>query len=321
MRNPYKIFFILLLIVAVIAVGCSRLGPARKPEVITEGPNRMQAEPTISLFINETGETKQIKLEEYLAGVVAAEMEPTWPVNALAAQAIVARTFTMENIQSGRVREIRGTDVSTSVEESQAYDPARINDNVRNAVQKTRGEVVTYNDKYIKAWFSASNGGRTASAAEGLAYFKTPTPYIRADVDDPFSIDNTLPEIAEWTATVPAAKVREAVRTVTGKDPGPVTSVNIAEKGPSGRTVQLRVNNTNVGGPAFRLAVGGTEIRSMFLNSVNLDGGNVVFAGRGYGHGVGLSQWGAKNRAEQDETPEQIINFYFKDIKIEKLYD
>ncbi|RYD01966.1 hypothetical protein N752_26300 [Desulforamulus aquiferis] len=148
-------------------------------------------------------------------------MEPTWPVNALAAQAILARTFTMENIESGRVRQLHGTDVSTSVEESQAYDPSRINDNVINAVKRP-GVKLSPQWQYIKAWFSASNGGKTASAAEGLAYFKTPTPYIKENADDPYSIKNTLPEIAQWTATIPGAKVREAVRSVGGSDPGPL---------------------------------------------------------------------------------------------------
>lgn len=307
----------MLLLVVFLALGCQ---PAKKPET-TNRERRYESEPTISLYDNETGQKKQIKLEEYLVGVVAAEMEPSWPTNALAAQAILARTFTMENIESGRVRKLHGTDVSTSVEESQAYDPSRITENVRQAVQKTRGEVITHNGRYIKAWFSASNGGKTASAAEGLAYFKTPTPYIKANVNDPASVENTLPEIRQWTATIPGAKVQEAVRSISGKDPGPLTSAAIAKKGPSGRTLQIKINNAVVGGPAFRLAAGSTEIRSMFLTNVSVQGGNLVLTGKGFGHGVGMSQWGAKNMADQGTSPEDIVRFYFKDIRIEKLYE
>lgn len=310
-------FTLVMLLIILVFAGCAQ--KAKKPE--TTGPQKMKEEPTITLFNNETGEKSQIKLEEYVTAVVAAEMEPSWPVNALAAQAILARTFTMENIESGRVKKLHGTDVSTSVEESQAYDPSRVNDNVRKAVQKTRGEVITYNGEYIKAWFSASNGGKTASAEEGLAYYKTPTPYIKANIDDPMSIEDTLPEIQNWTATIPGAKVQEAVKSITGKDPGPLTSAAIQEKGPSGRTVKLKINDVSVGGPAFRLAAGSTEIRSMFLTSVSVSGGNLVLNGKGYGHGVGMSQWGAKNMAEKGTSPEDIIKFYFKDIKIEKLYE
>jgi len=311
-----RLIFFTLILLLVIAAGCK---PAKKPET-SPAPKALKAEPTISVFDNKTGQKKQMKLEEYVTGVVAAEMEPTWPVNALAAQAILARTFTMENIESGKVKKLHGTDVSTSVEESQAYDPSRINDNVRKAVQKTRGEVITYNGKYIKAWFSASNGGKTASAAEGLAYTKTPTPYVKANIDDPMSINNVLPDIKQWTATIPGAKVREAVKSLSGNDPGPLTSAVIAKKGPSGRTVELKVNNQVVGGPGFRLAAGSTEIRSMLLTNVSVQGGNLVLTGKGYGHGVGMSQWGAKNMAAQGKSPQDIIKFYFSDIRIDKLY-
>lgn len=318
MRKHLLPLFALILMVSLFSVACQKQG-AKKPEV-TPGPKTYKEEPTISLYDNESGTKKQIKLEEYITAVVAAEMEPTWPTNALAAQAILARTFTMENIQSGRVKKLHGTDVSTNVEESQAYDPSRISENVRQAVRKTRGEVITYKGQYIKAWFSASNGGKTASAAEGLAYFKTPTPYIKANINDPASIQNTLPEIQQWTAKIPAAKVQEAVRSISGKDPGPLQSAAIAEKGPSGRTVKLKINDVEVGGPAFRLAAGSTEIRSMFLTNISVQGGSLVLTGKGYGHGVGMSQWGAKNMAEKKTSPEDIVRFYFKDIEIKKLY-
>ncbi|WP_273483808.1 SpoIID/LytB domain-containing protein [Desulforamulus ruminis] len=314
MKTLGRLFFILILVAAITVVGCAR-EPERKP-----APKSLKEEPTISLYDNETGQKKNILMEEYVTAVVAAEMEPTWPVDALAAQAILARTFTMENIESGRVKELHGTDVSTSVEESQAYDPSRINENVKKAVQKTRGQVIIYNGDYVKAWFSASNGGKTASALEGLAYQKTQTPYIRANIDDPMSLENTLPEIKQWTATIPGEKVREAVKSISGQDPGPLNSAAIAQKGPSGRTMKLSINNTQVGGPAFRLAAGSTEIRSMFLTNVAVEGGNLVLTGKGYGHGVGMSQWGARNMALQGKSPQEIIKFYFKDIEIQKLY-
>ncbi|ABO48667.1 SpoIID/LytB domain protein [Desulforamulus reducens MI-1] len=317
MRKQSLLIFTLILLVTMFAGGCKQA--AKKPQAPT--PERFKEEPTISLYNNETGQKQQIKLEKYVTGVVAAEMDPQWPVDALAAQAILARTFTMENIKSSRVKGLHGTDVSTSVEESQAYDPSRINENVRQAVAKTRGQVITYQGNYIKAWFSASNGGKTASAAEGLAYHKTPTPYIKANINDPMSVQNTLPDIKQWTATIPGYKVREAVKSVSGTDPGPLTSASIAEKGSSGRAIKIKINQTIIGGPAFRLAVGSTEVRSMFLTNVAVQNGSLVLTGKGYGHGVGMSQWGAKNMAEQGTSPQDIIKFYFKDIKINKLYD
>ena len=282
-------------------------------------PQRFKSEPVISLFVNETGEKKSIKMEEYVAGVVAAEMEPTWPVNALAAQSILARTFTMENIEAGRVKKLHGTDASTSVEEFQAYNPSRINDNVRRAVELTRGEVATYRGNYIKAWFSACDGGVSASAREGLAYTKTPTPYVREGVKDN-CLSITAPENRHWEKSIPLVQVRAAVKKVAGRDPGNITVAKIAQKGPSGRAEKIQIGDVQVGGPALRLALGSDQIRSMFLEDISVRGDSLVLAGKGFGHGVGMCQWGANLLATKGKKPEEIVKTYFRDIEIQKLW-
>jgi len=303
------IAFVLTLLVG----ACARQAP-RKP--IADAP---RSEPTITMFVNETGQKKQIKLEDYVAGVVAAEMEPTWPVNALAAQAILARTFTVENIKSGRVRQLRGADVSTSPQEFQAYNPSRINAQVRQAVARTRGEVAMYRGNYVKAWFNACDGGVTASAAEGLGYTKTPTPYLKAGIKDN-CLAVTTPENRAWETRIPLEQVRSAVKKITGQDPGAVTSVRIAKYGPSGRAQTLQLGSTTVSAPALRLALGSEWIRSTFLTGVKVEGNQLVLKGKGFGHGVGLCQWGAKRLAEQGHSPEDIVKFYYKGIEIKKLW-
>lgn len=305
--------FFSVLVFSLLLSSCARK-PQQKP-----APERFKNEPEISLFINDTGEKKQIKMEEYVAGVVAAEMEPTWPVNALAAQAILARTFTLENIKAGRVKKLHGTDASTSVEEFQAYDPTRINDNVRQAVQRTRGEVATYQGDYIKAWFSACDGGVSASAGEGLAYFKSPTPYIKAGVKDN-CLSITTEENKRWQKAIPLAQVRAAVKEVSGQDPGDITSAKVTQKGPSGRAEKIQIGKAVVGGPALRLALGSDQVRSMLLEDVSVQGGNLVLTGRGFGHGVGMCQWGANLLSKSKKSPEDIVKFYFKDIEIQKLW-
>ena len=311
-RSPLAKIILVLLLSFILAPGCTRKqAPAPKP-----APPAAE-EPTISLYINKTGEKKNIKLEEYIQGVVAAEMDTKWPVNALAAQAILARTFTMENIKAGRVKQLHGTDASTSVEEFQAYDPSKINDNVRKAVERTRGEVLTYKDNFIHAWFSACDGGVSATAEEGLAYTKEPTPYVKGGVQDG-CLSITEPKNKAWEARIPADQARAAVRKVTGSDPGPVTSASIVKKGPSGRAEQLKIGNTVVGGPALRLALGSEKVRSMLLSDARVEGGQLVLAGKGFGHGVGMCQWGARLMAEQGKSPEDIVRFYFKDIEIKR---
>lgn len=300
----------LFFIFAVFLTAC----PAQKPKP----QGKFTDEPTISLYINETGETKKVKLEEYLKGVVAAEMDPSWPEEALSAQAILARTFTLKKIEQGGVKEY-GTDASTSVEEFQAYDPSRINDKVVKAVERTRGKVVTYQGKLINGWFFADGGGVTsASAAEGLAYFKEKTPYIHSVKDPGFEI--TIPENKSWTASFPLSQVREAVKQVTGQDIGQAASAAIVEKGPSGRATKLKIGNVTVSGPALRLALGSDVMRSTLLNKFVVHNGNLVMAGQGYGHGVGMSQWGARALAEQGKKAEDIISYFFNNVRIEQYW-
>jgi stage II sporulation protein D len=309
MANRWKLpaVVLLLLLFSQLTNGCQ--SPARRPD---------GREPNISLYVHETGETKRINLEEYLLGVVAAEMTPEWPQNALAAQAILARTFTMKKIMDGGVK-ARGTDASTNIEEFQAYDASRINDNVRQAVANTRGQVVKYQGDYINGWFHASGGSRTAaSAVEGLSYEREPAPYIQS-VPDPGQAITTA-ENKSWTVDFSTAELAAAVKKVTGRDPGRISSFSIAERGPSGRTTRFEVNGLTVDGPALRLALGSERLRSTLLSSVALEGDRVTFAGEGFGHGVGMSQWGAKALAEQGKTPEDIIKYFFKEVELVKAW-
>jgi len=306
-KGRLTIFIALILI---LIVACT---PQKRPE--QKEPT--DQEPTISLYVAETGETKEIALEEYLYGVVAAEMDPKWPREALAAQAIIARTFTLVKIEEGGVP-ARGTDASTDIEEFQAYNPDRINDNVVKAVDSTRGEVARYQGKLIKTWFHADAGGKTATAEEGLGYTQSPTPFIQV-VDDP-GINITVEENKNWQVSFPIAQVANAVEQVTGQNPGNFTAAEITEKGPSGRATRIRFGQTEVSGPALRLALGSTEMRSTLLTGLSVQGGKVVMTGKGFGHGVGMSQWGARALAEKGKSPEEIVQYFFKDVEIVKEY-
>ena len=201
---------ILCLVFVFTAGGCQR---AQQPQA--------SEDMTISLYMHESGETKDINLEEYICGVVAAEMDVNWPEEALAAQAILARTFTLEKIKAGGVK-ARGTDASTDVEEFQAYDAAKVNDKVRAAVDKTKGQVVTYDGELIKAWFFADGGGVTAdSAEEGLSYNKTPTPYIHSVEDPGASLAEN--ENNQWEAGFSIAEVKEALKQIGVEAPEKIT--------------------------------------------------------------------------------------------------
>lgn len=309
---------IVVLILGLSVVGCPSPGKKTPGEDVKQRAQIYENEPTISLYVNETKKTKRIKLENYLEGVVAAEMDPKWPENSLAAQAILARTFTLKKIKDGGVK-AHNTDASTSVEEFQAYDPSRINDKVRKAVRDTRGEVVLYQGQYINGWFHADAGGQTAtSAVEGLAYRKEKSPYITSVKDPGFVI--TVPENKSWTARFSLPEVRKAVQDTLGNDPGEISSASVLEKGPSGRAVTIKINDVTISAPAFRLALGNERMRSTLVDKFVVDGSYLVIHGKGYGHGVGMSQWGARALAEQGKTPEEIVKYWFKDVEIKKLW-
>jgi len=313
-----RIISMLICISFVLAIGgCSWFGQQKKPQLTPDQPKAVtMAEPNITVYMHETGEKKEMKFEEYIAGVVAGEMRNDWPVEALAAQAIVARTFTVHEIDKKGGVKARGTQASTDIKEFQAYNAKEINDNVRKAVDMTRGMVMVYGGEAALTWFHASAGGKTATAKEGLNYKDAEPPYIQV-VDSPDE-PSAPPGVKSWQATFTKAEVIQAMGKV-GKSVKDITALEIAQKGPSGRATLLRVNgDVDISGPELRVAIGSTKLKSMLLDEIKIEGANVTFSGRGYGHGVGLSQYGALTMAKEGKKPEDIAMHYFKGVTVEK---
>lgn len=267
-------------------------------------------EPTISVYFHETGEIKSMPLETYLEGVVAAEMDPNWPLAALEAQAIVARTFTLKKLQEGPL-EGRDAQASTDPREFQAYDASKVNDRVKQAVSNTRGKIITYKGEPIRAWFHSSSGGKTASAAEGLNFTKESTPYIQPVTDV------QQEPVHQWSAQFSASEVLEAARAVGVDVGGELTSIKIGRRGASGRAETLSINGKEVPAPQFRLAIGDQKMRSTLIDSLQLEEGTVCMKGRGFGHGVGMSQWGAWLLAQRGKSAQEIVTYYFKGVQIQ----
>lgn len=311
---------ILLSIALLITAGCRRRPPETKsapalPEALKEYQG---GEPRLKVYQHETGDVGEMGFEEYIAGVVAAEMDPEWPEDALAAQAIIARSFTLQKIDENGGIPGRNAHASTDFKEFQAYNAGRINDRVRKAVEKTRGKVALYEDDYIRAWFHAYAGPRTALPDEGLEYRGGNPPYIQI-VESPAG--KIIPEEEEhWKASFPLSQVQAAVVEAGGSDPGPVESAAISEKGPSGRATAIRINDVEVPAPSLRLALGSTEMRSTFLNEIAVGEGGLFLSGTGYGHGVGMCQWGARALAEEGRSPEEIVDYFYRDITLAKAW-
>ena len=327
MQLKKKYWLVTLILIAILALGgCSLFNQAQKkpePAPMNKPPapetQVVQGnEPDILVFMHETGDKKTMKMEEYIAGVVAGEMKADWPVEALAAQAILARTFTVQAIEEKGGVPARGTQASTDIKEFQAYNGKAVNDNVKKAVDMTRGMVVTYQGKPIQAWFHASAGGITATAKEGLNFKDAEPPYIES-VQSP---DDLAPsDVQNWTTSFSKKQIMEILSKM-GKKVNSIESMEIGQKGPSGRTMTMLVNKTvEISGPEFRVGSDSTKLKSMLIDKLEMSGDSVTFTGKGYGHGVGMSQWGANKMAAMGKMHADIIGQYFKDVTIEKRWN
>lgn len=286
-------------------------------------PLRLNGEPQLKVYMNETGQVKTMPLETYLEGVVAGEMKNDWPVEALAAQAILARTFTMEIMARKKGLFKGGADISTDITEAQAYNAQAINSKVRKAVRMTRGKVALHRGKYIHAWYFSAAGGITATAKEGLAYAGPEPAYIKV-VKTPEENKVLRPEKRDWSYTFSTQQLADAAQQLKGKNVGTLQQVAVVRRGPSGRADLIKIggsdNSVIVKGAELRIRLGSEKMKSLLLTEIRTGNGQVVMKGRGFGHGVGMSQYGAYGLAQQGKNYPFILNHYFRNLTIRKLY-
>lgn len=277
--------------------------------------NKYKVEPTISVWMADKGSVESMPLEKYLEGVVAKEMDPNWPIEALAAQAIASRTLTINAIESGTIKRLHHADVSTAKEELQAYAPQLVNQNVRQAVSRTRGQVLLYAGGLVNAIYSSCNGQIAATKEESFPReIATATPYFQPVTDSCF--EHAPATIQSWTAKIPGSEVAAAVG-YTGNP----ADISILEKGPSGRILYIGAGNKKIYGADFRKTVGYDRLKSTLITEMSYDGQNFLFKGMGWGNGVGLCQWGAYTFAQKNLTSEEIIKSYYIGVDIKKLWE
>ncbi|MDI6709282.1 MAG: SpoIID/LytB domain-containing protein [Bacillota bacterium] len=321
-KKPLLLALVLLglctALIAVLASGCTGGAPARKPAIpraISQGPNQ---EPTLNVYVKETGQVKKMKLEDYVAGTVAGEIDNFFPEEALAAQAILARTYVLNFIATKGHSKYPGAHISTDPTEAQAWNQANVNDRIRRAVTRTRGQVLVHNGRFIEAWFHSHAGGMTATAREGLNWKKAEPPYITV-VKSPDS-PAAPPERARWSTVLTKQEITAALAKIGAPNPGAFNTIEITERGPSGRATRLRIGNATVPAAEFRVAIGPNKMKSTKITSIRPAAGGVRIAGLGFGHGVGMSQWGAYQLAKDGRKARDILNFYFRNVDIVKMW-
>lgn len=278
---------------------------AEAPEFKTARLN--EPNPELKVYDTARGEIVNMNLEDYLLGVLAGEMPGDWPLEALKAQAILARTFVYKFVDE-KESMYAGADISTDIKEAQAYSSEGVTDSIRRAVDETRGEILVVDGELPYAWFYAHGGGSTALAQEGLDFKGAEPAYTQ--VVDSRDAQAGPDDVRAWKCAFTEREVRAAARDA-GLSVERVEDVEVGERGPSGRARTLLVNGEPVSAPAFRIAIGSTEMKSTLIDACEFEDGALRLEGRGYGHGVGMSQWGARELAAEGWPAERIVEYYF----------
>lgn len=251
------------------------------------------------LVVNELGR------EEYIAGTLKGEVPEGWPTESLKAQAVVARTYAVYHKQKHLGRPFHLVAGATA---SQEYH-GRVPDGspIWIAVRETQGVVLTWRGTLFPTLYHAESGGWTEPPQ---AVFEEgefpPLPGVRCE------FSQGSPHYA-WALTLPLTTVRELLRP-GGVDVGEIAALEVLERSPSLRVVRLAVRGSRgqavLRGTDFRRLIGYNTLKStLFTAAVN--GREVRFDGRGWGHGVGLSQWGARGMAARGYGYREILEFYY----------
>lgn len=283
------------------------------PEKLGKGEDGV---PVLKVYDVKAEKIQDLSVEEYLPAVLAGEMAGDWPMEALKAQAILARTFVLQFV-SQKESMYDGADISTDIKEAQAYNAEAVNDRIRQAVKETRGLVLNAGGELPFAWFHAHSGGLTARAKEGLDYEKEEPGYTQCVKG--MENDEAPAEAAHWEAAFTTEEVIAAAAEA-GAKVEEITSISIGERGESGRAKTLMISGKEVSAPAFRIAIGSTKMRSCLIESLRVEDGQVHMRGRGYGHGVGMSQWGAYAMAKEGKTAQEIVTHYFAGVTIDRVW-
>lgn len=258
----------------------------------------------IPLGNGKPGLIDAVPLDAYLYGVVSREISAAWPPAALAAQAILARTYAMTKLRPDKQYDMVAT------ESDQRYGGIESESvEARAAIDATAGTLVTYRGATARVAYGACCGGRTADPAD---VWNSSIPYLRSIVD---------PHCAgspgyRWETRVAC----DSLASLDLERAGKLRSVEMLGMTRSGRPRQLAFSGSastiEVGTDSFRAAAGMSVVRSTYLRSVAPSGDDLEIAGNGSGHGVGMCQWGARAMAAAGATAAEIIAFYFPTTKI-----
>ncbi|MGC4113582.1 MAG: SpoIID/LytB domain-containing protein [Myxococcales bacterium] len=245
-----------------------------------------------------------LPLEDYLAAVLGSEMPKSFPVEALKAQAVAARTYAIRRkIEAwGKPYHLGATVLH------QVYGGAKAEDEkTRRIVEATRGEVLVWKMEPIEAYFHASCGGHTESGEEALG---RPLPYLKSVECECGSQRNT-----KWELTLGAKDFKSLGKAVS--------QIKVLERTDTGRARKVMLASASgtkvVSGVDLRRILGYDKVRSLDFEA-EAKGSSFTFKGLGHGHGAGMCQWGAKAFAEKGWDYRRILGHYYQGAELRKMY-
>ena len=277
----------------------------------------------ITGFINKNHEDKIIRikkdndilnmnLEDYLVGVVSSEMPTYFEEEALKAQAVAARTYAIKQMENNKDKEYDVTsDTSSQVFKTDEELKGIWNENYKNninkikkAVNNTKYEYITYNGETIYAFFFSTSNGKTE---DNKYVFGQELPYLK-------SVDSSFDKLENQNFQVVKEYSKEEFFDRLSLSNNDNISIDSIIRSDSNRIISLKVNNTEFKGRDFQKRL---SLRSNDF-SINMDNNKVYITTNGFGHGVGMSQYGANYLAKNNKNYKEILAYYYKDTNINK---
>jgi stage II sporulation protein D len=276
----------------------------------------------VSVYLTGTGETVSLPLEAYVRGVIAAEMPPEFELEALKAQAIAARTYIIRRLRSGDFSDLpEGADgaVVTDTVQHQAFATeealrerwgwlhySRNLDKMTRAVNETEGIILTYAGEPIDAVFFSASNGFTENSED---YWVSEIPYLRS-VESPWD-EQEAPNF-ERLASFSIQEMYERLGLAASSGEA---EIEVLERSESGRVLKVSVAGKEFTGREMREKLG------LASNDFTweISGETILFTTKGFGHGVGMSQWGANGMAKEGKTAEEILRHYYSGVELENI--
>ncbi|MFH1379618.1 MAG: SpoIID/LytB domain-containing protein [bacterium] len=256
----------------------------------------------------------QLFLEDYLNGILALEISPKWPYEALKTQAVISRTYALKNMtrhekEGFNLCALSHCQVYGGVDGESAL--------IKQAVLETKGMVLQYRGNLAQTVFFSTCGGHTEQVDHIWKWNSVPE-YLKGRS----CTYCTQSARYRWTEFAPHKHLLAALQMFGIEKP--IKSIKVASRYASGRAAYIMIRHggktQKIKAHKFRMAAGPNIIRSTNIQSITRSKIGFTFTGKGFGHGVGLCQWGAKGMAEKGKTYEEILKYYYPGTQIKKIY-